>query len=72
MSYVRVGPAIDAGTDEGDELMAPLVDDKTANWRKHRKLLSLFIVQKKQIVIKPLQTDFHSFTPFFILILKSL
>ena len=31
MSYVRVGPAVDAGADEGDELMAPLVDHETAN-----------------------------------------
>ena len=31
MPYVRVCPAVDAGADEGDELMAPLVDHETAN-----------------------------------------
>ena len=31
--YIGVGAPVDTRADKGDKLMAPLVDDETANWR---------------------------------------
>ena len=37
--YIWVGPPVDARADEGDELVASLVDDKAADWQEKKDLL---------------------------------
>ena len=44
--YIWVGPPVDARADEGDELVASLVDDKTADWQEKRFILKNIIYDK--------------------------